>query len=902
MTSRGSVLIVVLGLLAILAVVGITFVTMSNIDSSTAANFALQAQFDLAADGAIDYVCHALVQDVWEFDSTSGTSATTYRMYTGRLLTGLLGTEPYDFPDSAAPTANTPDAWLATNWVGSAPPTGATYSFKTASTVTLYNLSNFGGSTVTSGSGDLDGHPNNLGIPFSGSQVKWNNPANGLWIPDLAFPYEYGVIRTSVTVQDHCALVNLNAHGNADSSKWTYRSGRGYGGFLSDVSPIFTGLNIDIARLVGGDGTTPGRWSEASGPCIQATGETLIQNPAAYSARPYTLDEEFELRRLTGTYATTRLEYFAGAGLTRSPSSGTQTAWENRLNLTTQGWTAQVRPHPLDATTPTNIVVGGHVGNRKRDINLEDEAVLVTTLQEARAFSTTTEAFKQFMANFVAFRGRVTGTPFYKTSTLGKTGAHRQIIMTKVKVAKTTVGNPNDTWQVRVQVYNPWRGDYAGDADGSIDTTGHGIDATFSGSQTVPVSTTVGTANTVANRSTWETTLKSISVKTGSTFESVVLKRSSHPTLDQCTVALGDLTGTGGYCQRPVSVYDQKRGDESDEDSVTVLYVKKWQTGTEGNWSSLAGHPTVAAGDGIPIRFPQCVKLDYDPKTKGPLPPWGKDKDNNTNFKAFLRVGDLNQVLCPKDDTDAANFWPWVDRISRITVDAAKEANIKFNWKDTTAPWDISTQFCRMNAADVLCVGGPWADMADNDGDGTQDETPAAAGKIADIGAEGESKGRFCGPELRVAGRINLNTATDKTLEAIDTGLQSGGAIKDAVKNLRGASNTTPIKSIAQLVNQVSAAPGPTQSDAKGPLELRDLYFTRVSNIASVRSDTFSIYGTVQHVEPPATAGATPRRIMKTRRFWALVDRSPTLAFSPTKNDTAGAYSHPRVMNFQWID
>lgn len=68
MRSPGSVLIMVLGLLAVLAVVGITFVTMTNIDRRTAANFALQSQFMLAGDAAVDYVCHHLVQDLWYYD------------------------------------------------------------------------------------------------------------------------------------------------------------------------------------------------------------------------------------------------------------------------------------------------------------------------------------------------------------------------------------------------------------------------------------------------------------------------------------------------------------------------------------------------------------------------------------------------------------------------------------------------------------------------------------------------------------------------------------------------------------------------------------------------------------------------------------------------------------------
>jgi hypothetical protein len=225
MRLRGSVLIVILGLLAVMAVVGIAFVTMSSIESNTAANFALQAQFDLAADGAVDYVCQALVRDVWEFDPVN-------RMYTGYMLTGKYGTWPWDWPDPTAPTAAStpttpwPDAFLATNWSTTTAPTTITpaYSFRTdvaLPTITApivgppFNLKTWGRDTATgkpfTGSATLDGSPNNLGIPKTGATVLWYDPPNGLWIPELAFPFGSGVVRTSVTVVDHAAMVNLNA-------------------------------------------------------------------------------------------------------------------------------------------------------------------------------------------------------------------------------------------------------------------------------------------------------------------------------------------------------------------------------------------------------------------------------------------------------------------------------------------------------------------------------------------------------------------------------------------------------------------------------------------------------------------------------------------------------------------
>ncbi|MGB2974786.1 MAG: hypothetical protein WBD18_01955, partial [Phycisphaerae bacterium] len=81
MRHSGSVLVVVLGLLAILAVVGVAFVTMSTLDRATADSFALQTQMMLSADGAIEYTIHEMVLDVWEWDV-----ANRIFSFTGKLL------------------------------------------------------------------------------------------------------------------------------------------------------------------------------------------------------------------------------------------------------------------------------------------------------------------------------------------------------------------------------------------------------------------------------------------------------------------------------------------------------------------------------------------------------------------------------------------------------------------------------------------------------------------------------------------------------------------------------------------------------------------------------------------------------------------------------------------------
>ena len=927
MKRKGSVLIVVLGLLAILAVVGITFVTMSSIDTSTAANFALQAQFDLAADAAVDYVCHPLVQDIWEFDTSASTSP-TYRQYTGRALTSLYGTEFWDQANA------TSDPYLATNWAGATAPTGAVYSFATTGTVTLYNLNNFGGATVTDGSESqpLLGHPNNLGIPDTTGKVIWNKPANGLWIPDLAFPYEAGVIRVSVTVQDHGAMVNLNAHGNwQDDQKWPYGAARGKGYFISDVNPVVTGFlsGLDLKKLVLGDGASvPGRWSKNNGPGIKETGEILIQNPFAKGDCPYTLDEEFELRRLTGTAATTRLESFTtGGGLQSTPASCTPTTWQNRLSLTTVGWTAEVRPSLIDPLN-TSPPPGTHDTTQqlKADLNFDNDAVVRAALVDGRAFDPrpgfSEKTLGQFIANICAFRKR---TPSFLQPSPNIYGARRQPFFTKALATAVAQTTP-PKWNLKLEVYNPWPDDQASGDTGGIAWSQWKVVIKCKDDQTIGDASDKKTITIVIREITtppskWAAKRaievnKTISTDPADTTRQTLTIAGTGANntfgLEVAEIRLDAFSGgptqgvdkidpsvvSAGW-RRKVGVYEEMRAPSADlPTAITVLYVKNLNPAAGESAGTMTFGTVdpyeITKEDGknnrIPIRFPHSVPDigTWDPKTKGPLPPYATDGQ----FKAFLRLGDLNQVLCPKDETEAAAFWPWITTVASRSISGtvADDASVKFNWDDTMAVGD-PTAFCRMNAANVLTTERPWLDSYDNDGDGKIDDQ--------DKGNDTDG-GRFCGPEIRVAGKINLNTATDKTLDAIDTSLGTGGAIKTAVKSLRGANNTTPIKSIAQLAGQMTPGTGADRGDAFGPLEKRDLGFTRLSNIATVRSDTFSIYGTVQYVEPPKTAGATPARIIKTRRFWALVDRSPSVAFSPVAS--SNKFLHPRIVNLQWMD
>jgi hypothetical protein len=304
-------------------------------------------------------------------------------------------------------------------------------------------------------------------------------------------------------------------------------------------------------------------------------------------------------------------------------------------------------------------------------------------------------------------------------------------------------------------------------------------------------------------------------------------------------------------------------------------------------------------------------------------------------FKAFLRVGDLNQVLCPTETTfeTTPTYWPWITKVAKqsssitsslaakpTATEIAAEALVKWDWwpptsvdakavlpidrtavvYDSTNNPPTKTQYRRYNAANIFCVDSPWADSFDNDGDGSKDAD--------DTGVDKEH-GRFCGREIRVAGRINLNTATPQALQALGVSFFGGFTATFTTDGANSADITKirPLASPAEVLRPfVSGGKYYGSTECKGPREKRDFWDTRISNIATTRSDTFSIYGTVQYVIPPgwnqiATTSLTgdgSMKIVRTRRFWALVDRSTCFSSAPTSTN----FVRPRIINFQWMD
>ena len=855
MRQKGSILVVVLGLLSILAVIGVAFLTLSSLERSTATSFALQTQMMIAADGALDYAVHQMVTDVWEWDVTGTAEAPVFN-FTGNLLTGRLASTPGVFPYSAACETydypSTADPWLSGPITGNTAPDNISFA---GPVVKRFGV-NFGGTTAT---------VDNLGIPV-------DDPAkNGIWIPDLAAPYDQYLVRASLTILDHNALVNFNAHGSKDTGEegWEYGDCIGKGYFVSDVLP----QGPNPSALLTGE---LGCWGDDDQPGNPKTGAVLIENPYAGQDSPFTLDEEFELRNLAGTLFNSRLEQIWSIP-----------TYTQRLKTTTVSWTAEVCGDAIPSAqqpNPEHKTTGGGWSAAKVDLNTASADEIYQAILDGHAWDDDDDSkakLKQFVANILTFR-RVESPQTFKIFpiTIDGTqciGAVRQPVFSEATRTGPVLDetDPDDikrTYTIKVELYNPWPGDYSGHTGGlrtdmqvTFDVNApHEVLPDNNQKLTNPTagdtccSPIVERQVVCHNDLTLRDVLQSIRLHWGrGIMPGWFGKVLNLDLIDNTQVA--DLE-TSGRIYRKVDFIDELRGTKNNS-PIRVFFVSDWNSGGPPNLGS-ATQDINLRNTAIPIRFPNCVSDDATG-----LPVRAAGNSTNNPFKAFARVGDLDQVLrfSPGQDT----WWsePWICTVSRTL--RSQENNVKFDWMKDIDKVATGTGTAAAYAANVLSAGGPWNDGIDNDGDKQTD--------LDDTGLPG-------GPELRVAGKINLNTALPETLSALASGVVAPG--------LGSLTANRPLKSPAQILGINSATPG--------GIEARDLPFTLISNIATVRSDTFSVYGTVQVIDPTtAVNGELPDSgILRTRRFWALVDRSPSLAYPPGDAN----FIPPRILNFQWLD
>jgi hypothetical protein len=147
------------------------------------------------------------------------------------------------------------------------------------------------------------------------------------------------------------------------------------------------------------------------------------------------------------------------------------------------------------------------------------------------------------------------------------------------------------------------------------------------------------------------------------------------------------------------------------------------------------------------------------------------------------------------------------------------------------------------NVLQYITITDPSMDNIDNDGDGNWD--------ALDTGAQADD---FDGPEYRIPGLINVNTAPENVLLS----LPNLATIADDI----ATSNQKPFKSIGDLVKQV------TEITGSGTKWNKEKTFRSISNLITTRSNVFTVYVTAQIMKEDLSEKYAEKRIL------AIVDRS----------------------------
>jgi hypothetical protein len=140
-------------------------------------------------------------------------------------------------------------------------------------------------------------------------------------------------------------------------------------------------------------------------------------------------------------------------------------------------------------------------------------------------------------------------------------------------------------------------------------------------------------------------------------------------------------------------------------------------------------------------------------------------------------------------------------------------------------------------------------DNIDNDGDVDKDASDT-----------GSQSGDLDGPEYRIPGLINVNTASTQVLQSLPNG--SGGTLGSTIAALISG-GSKPYDSIGDLVAKVPAITG-----AIGTKWDEEKIFRAISNLITTRSNVFTVYVTAQITDE------TISNVYAEKRILAIVDRS----------------------------
>jgi hypothetical protein len=227
------------------------------------------------------------------------------------------------------------------------------------------------------------------------------------------------------------------------------------------------------------------------------------------------------------------------------------------------------------------------------------------------------------------------------------------------------------------------------------------------------------------------------------------------------------------------------------------------------------------------------------PLTATPLDPW------SWTTNSLNTIGAENSNFVPTVGDDGWTSGTWSPSFLVANRRFSNKGYLGYIHRGSEwSSFDVRDTIIYPDVLQYITIIDPSMNNIDNDGDGDIDS--------ADTGLQA---GDFDGPEYRIPGLINVNTASTQVLQSLPN---IDSTIGDAIDTL----GNKPYTSIGNLVTKVSEITG------SGTKWNKESTFRSISNLITTRSNVFTVYVTAQVIDEAISSVYAEKRIL------AIVDRS----------------------------
>jgi hypothetical protein len=965
-TCRGTILVVALGILAILAILGATMVKVARVDNLTARSFKHSTDLNMAVDTALAWVEYRLVTDYWEkLDGKIYYTGSTQHTLTGaEIWTGGAYDNPHD---PRVPIALITPSWTNGGISGTA--TVADRGFYLSSEINSGSPVYYASSMLTRKDGVYN-LPITAMMPRPGAPIS-GQPFDSAWMKDNAggtdklAMYATGnrLIQVSVTVLDLAGRYNLNFHGD-EVYDGTTSSGQSYldsGVYLKDIAPNWTTstaggvrppyalqdtwhASLQALSRYGSD-NTPEYVDLQLNPLDSSRKSNVYKTTSQSATKPFyedlplTLEDEFELLFLYGTPAESRLERCFPYTFARD---GSETSRDSKLYYrslyTGHSWVSSARRR-MSSESLGGFYVKADLNNGPKDDPTSTSTLLAFPIRAALFAAGVSASYPnkdldQIVANVIDFRDddcRPTAIDYGGYTVVG-VDAQPYINEVFIDVQNQTMdtdssGNPVRVIKVYVELVNPYdkvlpiNESYTRLTYGPTQISIAGLPSSFPAGG--PLSTEQkGDVLTFTIRVGQSETPAGIV----SPIELFATARTGHAVSPKTFDVVIDRFTVAGE-PKPGESWQRQCVRGKDRSGNSNIYFGGWDARKAelgetcfDNTSAPPG-PLFAVNEAVA----QAADKIARPVENRSLTPTNESQQARYKEEdmSFRRIGDIARVLRighPLATDSGGN--PTTEKTVSEKLADKTDATTKDLYVDITDP-----KYAKITG--YVMVNSPYYDRLDNDGDLVIDlEDSNTATQTADN----------LGPEIYIQGPINLKTAMPEVIRGmLPAQLMNNGArtlsltptemftmAKDICTYAQHSANNSvkptdvKVKMPVDILNMTNTYKSKTvkqlfvgdgcDDDGNGAVDdwvEQTWLYGYMSNWATTRSDTFAVYGTVQMV---ADNGAG--KLEGLRHFLAIIDRVPATAFPPyssaSNTTTPGRinedYLGPRRVMMTWLD